>query len=110
MATTIGTFRQPGSIITVKASTNVAYHELLKVGSIYAVAKAATAKNGYVACDAEGVFQFPKKAAEAITQGTKVYLDESGTITATAGTDPAVGVAWSGETADSTSIDVKINV
>lgn len=107
---TIGTFRQPGSIITVKASTNVAYHELLKVGSIYAVAKAATAENGYVACDAEGVFQFPKKAAEAITQGTKVYLDESGAITATAGTDPAVGVAWSGETADSTSIDVKINV
>ena len=94
----------------MKASTDVAYHELLKVGSIYAVAKAATAKNGYVACDAEGVFQFPKKAAEAITQGTKVYLDESGAITATAGTDPAVGVAWSGETADSTSIDVKINV
>lgn len=110
MATTIGTFRQPGSIITVKATENVAYHELLKVGSIYAVAKAATAKNGYVACDAEGVFQFPKKAAEAITQGTKVYLDESGAITATAGAEPAVGVAWSGETADSTSIDVKINV
>lgn len=107
---TIGTFRQPGSIITVKASTDVVYHELLKVGSIYAVAKAATAKNGYVACDAEGVFQFPKKAAEAITQGTKVYLDESGAITAMAGTDPAVGVAWNGETADSTSIDVKINV
>ena len=110
MDTTIGTFRPPGSIITVKATADVAYHELLKVGSIYAVAKAATAKNGYVACDAEGVFQFPKKAAEAITQGTKVYLDESGAITATAGTDPAVGVAWSGETADSTSIDVKINV
>lgn len=107
---TIGTFRQPGSIITVQASANVAYHELLKVGSIYAVAKAAVAKGGYVACDAEGVFQFPKKTAEAITQGTKVYLDKSGSITATAGTDPEVGVAWSGETADSISIDVKINV
>lgn len=106
---TIGTFRQPGELITVKASKALAYHELITIGSIVAVTRASAANGEYVACDVSGVFQFPKKTAEAITQGTKVYLDESGVITTTAG-DNAVGVAWSTETADSTIIDVKINV
>lgn len=105
---TIGMFRQPGGLITVKAEKALAYHELITVGSIVAVTKASVNSGEYVACDAEGVFQLPKKSAEAITQGAKVYLDDTGAVTATAG-DTAVGVAWSDESADATTVDVKIN-
>lgn len=110
MATITGIFRQPGAIISVKASKKLAYHELISVGSIYVVTKASAESGEEVACNAEGVFQFPKKASEAITQGARVYLDETGVITSTAGSTPAVGVAWTDESSDATTVDVKINV
>ncbi len=106
---TNGIFRQPGSIISVKATKALTYHELIAVGDMYAVTKASADKDTYVACDAEGVFKFPKKTGAAITQGAKVYLGTDGAMTATAGDDAAVGVAWSDETADSNTVDVKIN-
>lgn len=107
---TIGTFKQPGAIIDVKATKSLAYHELIAVGSIYAVTKASADVGEIVACNAEGVFQFPKKASEAITQGAKVYLDTSGGITGTAGDDSPVGIAWADAAADDTIVTVKINV
>ena len=110
MATAIGMFRQPGGLITVKASKALAYHELITVGAIVAVTKASANNGEYVACDAEGVFQLPKKASEAITQGTKVYLDSDGVITATADSATYAGIAWTNEASESTTVDVKINV
>ncbi len=106
---TNGIFRQPGSIISVKASKALTYHELIAVGDMYAVTKASADKDTYVACDSEGVFKFPKATGAAIIQGSKVYLGTDGTMTATAGDTAAVGIAWTDESADATTVDVKIN-
>lgn len=109
MAANIGEFKQQGAIIRVKASKALLYHELITVGDIFAVTRSSADTGEVVACDVEGVFLLSKKTSEAITQGKKVYLDTTGVITATAGEGNPVGIAWSSETADSTTVEVKLN-
>lgn len=109
MAANIGEFKQQGAIIRVKASKTLLYHELITVGDIFAVTRSSADIGEVVACDVEGVFLLSKKTSEAITQGKKVYLDATGVITVTAGDGSPVGIAWSNETADSTTVEVKLN-
>ena len=66
------------------------------------------------ACEAHGVFELPK-AAEAIAQGTRVYLNETvadgvttHTATATAGPIYA-GIAWESAAQADAIVEVNIN-
>ena len=82
--------------------------QLVPVGDVVGVAAVDIAAGARGALAMEGVFSLPKKAAEAIAQGVRVYL-ASGKITATAGDTP-VGVAWEAAPAAQAEIQVKINV
>lgn len=102
-------FVQPGKTIQVVATGDIAYHGVVVVGDMIAVASHSAKKDDVISCDAEGVFAFDKKEAEAIGQGKKAYLGTDGKITATVGTNTYAGKVWKAALADDTTILVKIN-
>ena len=53
------------------------------------------------------MFAITKKASEALTAGTKVFLGADG-VSATG--DTAVGVVWADALADDATVDVAINM
>lgn len=102
-------FYQAGEKINYKVTgTSVAYHELITIGAIVAVTTRAAQVGEVVACDAVGVFQMDK-AAGAIEQGAKVYLDSDNKITTTAESNTYCGVAWEAAANSDTVCLVKIN-
>lgn len=99
---------EAGKKFNYTATGNVAYHAVVIAGDLIGVATKAGVSGDVIACDAEGVFAI-EKAEEAITQGSKVYLNSSGKITATASTNTYAGIAWEAAAeADATCL-VKIN-
>lgn len=54
-----------------------------------------------------GVFEMPKAAGEAITEGATVYYNAAGTITVTAG-DITAGYATEAAAAEDTTVKVKL--
>ncbi|MDL2226553.1 DUF2190 family protein [Deltaproteobacteria bacterium OttesenSCG-928-M10] len=82
--------------------------QLLIIGDVVGVAARDITKDALGAVVMEGVFRLPK-AAGAVTAGARVYVDDAGAITATAGDHPA-GVAWAPAAAADTALLVKINV
>jgi predicted RecA/RadA family phage recombinase len=85
-----------GSVVALADSIGVA------VSDIYPGAKGAL--------NVTGVYNLPK-AAEGITQGTRVYFDKTaGKLTATVSTNVPAGIAWTTAASGDSSINVKINV
>lgn len=104
-----GVFYKAGTIIDYVATKDVGYGELVQIGDIVGVTSHSAGAGEAVACSAEGVYKFPKKASEKITAGTKVYM-VSDAVTATQGTSGvALGTAWADASADDTEIQVRIN-
>lgn len=78
-------------------------------GGIVGVAEVGGAIGDVIALTTVGVFEFKTDGA-AITAGAKVYLKTDGTVTATAGSNTYLGIAWTAGAATSgVTVQVKIN-
>jgi len=99
-----------GQTLTWRNTTadDVVSGQLVAVADVVGVAAVDIAIGARGALAMEGVYRLPK-AAEAIIQGARVYLDANGAVTATAGDQP-VGVAWEDAATAATVVMVKINV
>ena len=103
----IGTFKRYGDKIDYTATKAIAYHEVVAIGSIVGVAEHSAEVGDKINLDVKGVFAITKKASEAQTAGTKVFLGADG-VSATG--DTAVGVVWADALADDATVDVAINM
>jgi predicted RecA/RadA family phage recombinase len=85
---------QRGDTLTLKAPRALASGDGFLVGAIFAVAMIAAAQGDDVEGQREGVFTLPKTAAQAWTQGQKIYWDDANKRCDTDGTvGPLIGVA-----------------
>lgn len=101
-------FRQAGGKIDITAKKEIAYHEVVVVGNVIAVASHSAGVGEKTSAYTEGVYEI-KKGNEEIAQGAKVYLTSDGAITATAEGNTYAGIAWRDATANDVVVDVKIN-
>jgi predicted RecA/RadA family phage recombinase len=87
-------FIQPGDTLTLLAPRTLATAGLgILVGALFAVAVNPAASGAAVESLTEGVFDLPK-AAGAITQGAKVYWDNTAfNVTTTSSGNTLIGVA-----------------
>ena len=86
-------FRQAGGKIDITATKAIAYHEVVVIGNIIAVASHSANIGEKTSAYTEGVYEI-KKGNEEISQGAKVYLTADGAITATADGNTYAGIAW----------------
>ena len=102
--------RRNGDKFDYACTGDVAVGDVIALsGGIVGVAETAGANGDVIALTTVGVFEFKTDAA-AITAGAKVYLKSDATVTATAGSNTYLGIAWSGATATSgATVQVKIN-
>lgn len=101
-----------GLFMDYKTTAAVTHNVPVVVGTVIGIPNvdfAASTETHLVTLECEGVFEIAKTAAEAITQGAKVYITSDGDITATAESNTAAGVAWEAAAADDATIMVKIN-
>lgn len=79
------------------------------VGDTVGIAVKDAAEGETVALALTGVFQLPKKAAQAISQGVKVYWDATNKeVTTTATANTLMGRAHAAELAAATTINVRL--
>jgi predicted RecA/RadA family phage recombinase len=84
-------FVQKGCTILIPAiASAIASGELVVVGATVGVSAGAYAIGEDAVLNLDGVFQLPKAASGAMTQGAKVYV-ASGLITTTVGSNVFVG-------------------
>lgn len=87
-------FVQDGETVTLAAPADVASGAGFLVGSIFAVAVAAALSGAPVEGKRRGVFTLPKTAAQAWTQGAKLYWDNTAkSLTTTSSANTLVGAA-----------------
>lgn len=87
-------FIQSGNVVTLTAPYAVSSGDGLLVGSIFGVATAGADNGASVEAALTGVYELPKTAAQAWTQGARIYWDGTAkecTTTATGNT--LIGVA-----------------
>ena len=88
-----GNYVQPGDTITLVAPYQVASGAGLLVGSIFGVALAAAANGAAVEARRVGVFDLDK-ASGAVTQGQKIYWDNTNkVVTTTSTSNTLIGAA-----------------
>ena len=84
---------QPGDIVTVVAPVAVNSGDGLLVGTLFGVAVSTAAVGATVEISTTGVMDLPT-AAVAITQGAKLYWDNTAkNVTTTVGTNTLIGCA-----------------
>ncbi len=84
---------QPGDTVTVVAPVAVNSGDGVLVGTLFGVALSAAAIGANVEMVTEGVVDLPK-AAVAVTQGGRVYWDNTAkNVTTTAGANTLIGCA-----------------
>lgn len=110
MANEAAVFRRNGDKFDYACTGDVAVGDVIALSSgIVGVAETAGADGDVIALTTVGVFEFKTDAA-AITAGAKVYLKSDGTVTATAGSNTYLGIAWSeGAATSGATVQVKIN-
>jgi predicted RecA/RadA family phage recombinase len=104
-------FIQRGETLTLIAPAAVASGDMVKVGQIHGVAVASAANGAEVEVVTIGVFELPKKPAEAINQGDLVYWDNANTyLTKTSAVGlTLVGVATASALAAATTVEARLN-
>ena len=102
---------QRGETLTLIAPAAVASGDMVKVGQIHGVAVAAAASGAEVEVVTIGVFELPKKTAEAISQGDLLYWDNTNKyLTKTSGVGlTLVGAATAGALAAATTVQARLN-
>lgn len=102
--------RRNGDKFDYTCTADVACGDVIALsGGIVGVAEVGGKNGEVIALTTVGVFEFKTDAA-AITAGAKVYLKSDGTVTATAGSNTYLGIAWSeGVATSGATCQVKIN-
>lgn len=102
-------YQQPGDSLSLVAPYARSAGDGAKVGSIFGVAVDAIGSGATGQFRTEGVFSLPKDTT-AITQGLKVYWDDSAKkITATSTSNLPVGLAIEAQGTAATTVAVKLN-
>lgn len=101
-------FVQPGHNLDLVAPRDLTSGAGFLVGSIFAVASLAVAAGAVVAGVTEGVFELPK-AAGAVTQGQKIYWDNTAfNVTTTSTSNTQIGVATAAAASGDATARVKL--
>ncbi len=102
-------FVQPGDTVTVVAPVAVNSGDGLLVGTLFGVALSSVAISTNVEIITEGVVDLPK-AAVAVTQGAKVYWDNTArNVTTTAGANTLIGCAIVAVAVGDGTVRVRLN-
>ena len=100
---------QPGDTVTVVAPVAVSSGDGLLMGALFGVATGAAAINENVEMLTEGVVDLPK-AAVSITQGAKVYWDNTAkNVTTTAAGNTLIGCAIVAAAVGDAIVRVRLN-
>jgi predicted RecA/RadA family phage recombinase len=100
---------QPGDIVTVVAPVAVNSGEGLLVGALFGVAVSTAAISTNVELSTTGVVDLPK-AAVAVTQGAKLYWDNTAkNVTTTVGTNILIGCAIVAAVIGDATVRVRLN-
>lgn len=101
---------QRGDALTIPAPTGgVSSGDAVLAGALFGVAAANAAEGEDVAVSVEGVFELPKKAADAVTVGAVLYWDATpGELTITATDNTRVGYAAVAAGAGTATVAVKL--
>lgn len=103
-------FIQNGNAINIKATAPMKGGEVLQLGDLFGVVIADIAKDEIGAASVIGVWEFPAKSDDNITQGAKVYWDSGAKqVTTTKGSNKTLGIAWTDSPSTNTVVAVKIN-
>lgn len=110
MAKEAAVFRRNGDKFDYACTDDVAMGDVITLsGGIVGVAETAGANGDVIALTTVGVFEFKTNDA-TITAGAKAYLKPDGTVTADAGSNTYLGIAWSkGAATSGATVQVKIN-
>lgn len=103
-------FVQPGNTVTVTAPTGgVTSGQGLLVGSLFGIAAFTAAQAADVEAVTEGVFDITKATGE-ITQGAKVYWDNTAkNVTTTSSGNTLIGVATQAAASGDATARVRLN-
>lgn len=101
---------QPGNVIAVTAPTGgVASGDGVLVGSLFGIAAGDAAENDNVEVQTTGVFEL-SKVTGAISQGAKVYWDDTNkNVTTTATGNTLIGAAVVAAVSGDATARVKLN-
>lgn len=101
---------QEGKTLNYTAGADITSGQFVLVGTIGGVAKTDIANGKTGAVHVCGVFSIPK-ATGAVTQGAKLYWDESESeVTTTATDNTLIGVAASAAASGDSNVHVLLNV
>jgi predicted RecA/RadA family phage recombinase len=100
---------QRGETVTLTAPASVLSGAGVLVGSIFGVAEYTAGSGDEVEVNLVGVFDLPK-AAGAITQGAKVYWDNTAkNVTTTASGNSLIGAAVAAAANGASTVRVRLN-
>lgn len=98
-----------GDTITVTLAAATIAGTALLIGSIIGVAVTSGAIGDPVAHKVEGVFELPKNPANTVTQGAKLYWDDTNKrLTTTASGNTEAGIAWLAADNTVSSVQIKL--
>lgn len=101
---------QEGKTLNYTAGADITSGQLVLIGTIGGVAKTDIANGKTGAVHVCGVFSIPK-ATGAVTQGAKLYWDESESeVTTTATDNTLIGVAAAAAASGDSNVHVLLNV
>ena len=103
-------FIQKGDTLTLTAPTGgVSSGDGVLVGSLFGIAAGDAAENDNVEVQTTGVFDLPK-ATGAVTQGAKIYWDNTNkNVTTTATGNTLIGAATVAAVSGDATVQVKLN-
>ena len=102
-------FIQPGNTLTLTAPSDVSSGDGVLVGTIFGIAAGAAVSGAEFEAMTEGVFEMTK-ATGAITQGAKVYWDNTNkNVTTTATANTLIGAATVAAASGDATVPVRLN-
>jgi predicted RecA/RadA family phage recombinase len=105
-------FIASGEILQYTAGSDIDSGDVVVMGSLVGVALTDIASGSSGSVQVEGVFSLPKKSADTLTLGEKVYWDavtNGGEITETATSNTFAGYVYEAAAASTTSVKVKLH-
>ncbi len=103
-------FIQPGNVITVAAPADVVSGAGVLVGAMFGIASGNAKSTEDLELQVTGVFELPKVAAQAWTQGAKIYWDNTAKLATTVTTsNTLIGVATAAAVNPSDTGTVRLN-
>ena len=102
-------FIQPGDAVTLAAPYAVSSGDGLLVGSMFGIANGDAASGVEVEASVVGVFDLAK-ASGAVTQGAKLYWDDTNkNVTTTATANTLIGVAVAAAATGDATVRIRLN-